>query len=213
MWAATSDDARFSSNTSPTSPRLGFRPLLTCGALSCSWQKRTSHIVNRAQKQCASLFKTIMSERVVVSRPPPHYRDTEGLLHNLRPGCSESVIKGCRLGRPDPFLTISYTEHKDLALYQCVWDTIRGESGYKTSTTFLRFHYLKFCATNSIKWWRICDVFKNSGGASSWGHCGENISLVTNNTTDVMMCPAPNPGSQFGCFSIAEQVQAIYNQG
>ena len=72
-------------------------------------------MVNKAPKQCASLFKMIMTGEggYFKAAPSPH-RHTEGLLHNLRPGCFASVIKGIRLGRPDPLLTISYTaEHKD----------------------------------------------------------------------------------------------------
>ncbi len=36
----TANSASFSPNTSPTSPRLRFQPLLVCGASSCSWQKK-----------------------------------------------------------------------------------------------------------------------------------------------------------------------------
>lgn len=72
--------------------------------------------------------------RLVVSRPPPHYSDTEGLLHNLRHGCFASFIKGIRLGRPDYFLAISYTtEHK--AQNHSVWNTLHMLDFSREKTT------------------------------------------------------------------------------
>lgn len=40
--------------------------------------KSTSHMLNKALKQCASLLKWLWLRRVVVSRPPPHYREYRG---------------------------------------------------------------------------------------------------------------------------------------
>lgn len=150
----TENGASFSSNTSPTSPRLRFPPLLTRGALSCSWPKKkenTAHHtwLTKLRNNALACLRWLWLRRAVVSRPPPHCRDTEGLLHNLRPGCFASVIKGIRLGRLDPFLAISYTaEHKDPGSESlCMKHTLRTlmatsesgqlahEPGYKTFPT------------------------------------------------------------------------------
>lgn len=69
--------------------------------------------LTKLRNNALACLRWLWLRRVVVSRPPPHCRHTEGLLHNVRPGCFTSVIKGIRLGRLDLFLAISHTaEHK-----------------------------------------------------------------------------------------------------
>lgn len=117
MWTAqlTENDASFSSNTSPTSPTAQISSIVNVRGVILFPTKKAHHTwLTKLRNNALACLRWLWPRRPVVSRPPPHYRDTEGLLHNLRPGCFTSVIKGIRLGRPDPFLAISYTaEHKD----------------------------------------------------------------------------------------------------
>lgn len=82
-----------------TSPQLGFQPLLTCGAFILFLTKTAHHTwLTKLRNNARACLRWLWLRRAVVSRPPPHCRDTEGLLHNLRPGCFASVIKGIALG-------------------------------------------------------------------------------------------------------------------
>lgn len=82
----------YSLNISPRRPELRFQPLLTSGALSCFWaakkeKKTTNKHITHGWQSSETMRELVEDDydwrRVVVSRPPPHYTDTEGLLHNL----------------------------------------------------------------------------------------------------------------------------------
>lgn len=80
-----------------------------------------------------------------------------------------------------------------------------GKGGHLPFLTFMRTKQTPLVDED-------CATMKSSRPAPKWTSWGEVLS-VPNSSADVTMFPAPNPGSNFGCFSIDQQVPSIYNPG
>lgn len=110
VWTTTSDrkGCYFVIKNLSHKPTAHITPIVNVRGVILFLKEKAHHTwLTKLPNNAVACLRWLWLWRAVGSLPPPHYKNRKGLLHNLRPGCLVSAIKGIKLGRLDLFLPIS----------------------------------------------------------------------------------------------------------
>ncbi len=197
-------------------------------------------MVNKAPKQCASLFKMIMTEEAGCFKAAPSLQRHRGAFAQPKAWLLCISHQRHQTWQARPFFRYQlhcWTQGPwiSIAVYETLTTNSHDYSIEWTISAWARIQNLSNiiviqCPNQGKKRkmgfplliisWIIDRKYNQTGNLGNWANsitwdgdcvkgsklllnwpCGETVLSVTNSSKDVMMFPAPNPGSHFGCFS------------